>query len=804
MMKKPEILAPAGSMEALKAAIHAGCDAVYMGGSRFGARAYAENPLEEEMVKAIQYCHLHGVKLYMTVNTLLKKKELETELYAYLKPYYEAGLDAVIVQDMGVVRFVKKHFPGLSIHASTQMTLTQGISTEIFRDAPVTRIVPARELTLDELRQMREDTSLEIEVFVHGALCYCYSGQCLFSSMFGGRSGNRGRCAQPCRMPYEVNGKRRYILSPKELCSLEDIGELIDAGIDSFKIEGRMKRPSYTAFVTAMYRKYVDLYCSLGRDMYQEYIKKHDKEWQEDLRHLAELYNRNGFTDGYLKGKAGFIGGREPGQKGQMLSDLRPKHGGVFVGKVLSVGKYEVCYEACQEIGAGDVVEFRDSGQNVSYEYTLGKPIGKGERVNARYQKGCKISVGDSVYRTRDASLLQSIESAYLLTQRKIKIQGEFSAELGKKACLRVWNGKHEVLWEGERCEASKKQEATEESVRKCMLQTGDSPFAFDSFSVKLDRGLFLRVGALKEMRRNALSALEEKMSQFPEKRCAIPYTPETQQVQNGVEREKEHCLTVSVYNMGQVKAVIDNPNVLRVYLRTEMLSFEELKEAVDLVKQSGKEAFIAFPFIFRKEVWDLFLTEISGKQPALTENVDGYLIRNIESFLFVREQLKQPPERIMLDGNMYLFHEEAKRFWEEQGVFAVTLPVELTAEESKCLSFAKKAELVIYGCLPLMVSAQCIAKNTGGCVLADKGKNNTQILFQDNKKREFFGVNYCKYCYNVIYQKEPMYLTEKQYRGVAGSYRYEFTVETAEQVRQVLSGKVEASNTGHFTFGIQ
>ena len=194
MMKKPEILAPAGSMEALKAAINAGCDAVYMGGSRFGARAYAENPLEEEMVKAIRYCHLHGVKLYMTVNTLLKKKELENELYAYLKPYYEAGLDAVIVQDMGVVRFVKKHFPGLSIHASTQMTLTQGISTEIFRDVPVTRIVPARELTLEELRQMREDTSLEIEVFVHGALCYCYSGQCLFSSMFGGRSGNRAVC----------------------------------------------------------------------------------------------------------------------------------------------------------------------------------------------------------------------------------------------------------------------------------------------------------------------------------------------------------------------------------------------------------------------------------------------------------------------------------------------------------------------------------------------------------------------------------------------------------------------------------
>ena len=196
-IKLPEVLAPAGSLEGLYAAVNAGCDAVYIGGSRFGARAYADNPGEDDMIKAIEYCHLHGVKIYMTVNTLLKEMELFNGLYNYMKPYYEAGLDAAIVQDTGVMLMLHKWFPDLELHASTQMTITMGKSASVLKKYGVTRIVPARELTIRELEAMREDTDLEIEVFVHGALCYCYSGQCLFSSMLGGRSGTRGRCAQP-------------------------------------------------------------------------------------------------------------------------------------------------------------------------------------------------------------------------------------------------------------------------------------------------------------------------------------------------------------------------------------------------------------------------------------------------------------------------------------------------------------------------------------------------------------------------------------------------------------------------------
>ena len=266
MKKRAELLAPAGSMESLKAAVHAGADAVYMGGQRFGARAYADNPDQDHLKEAIDYCHLHGRSLYLTVNTLLKEQEM-CELYDYLAPLYEHGLDAAIVQDMGVLSFVREQFPDLPIHASTQMTVTGADGAEFLKEFGVTRVVTARELSLKEIREIYEKTGMEIESFVHGALCYCYSGQCLFSSLIGGRSGNRGRCAQPCRLPYELyqkeqavrNAEGMYLLSPKDMCALELLPEILKSGVYSLKIEGRMKKPEYTAGVVRIYRKYLDL-----------------------------------------------------------------------------------------------------------------------------------------------------------------------------------------------------------------------------------------------------------------------------------------------------------------------------------------------------------------------------------------------------------------------------------------------------------------------------------------------------------------------------------------------------------------
>ena len=256
-----ELLAPAGSYEALEAAFSAGADAVYIGGSQFGARAYADNLDEEKMCRAIDLAHLQGKKLYLTVNTLLKDSEIEEQLFRYLLPYYREGLDGVIVQDFGVLELIREAFPLLPIHASTQMAVTGASGARVLEELGVKRVVTARELSLAEISDIRKQTNIEIESFVHGALCYCYSGQCLMSSLIGGRSGNRGRCAQPCRLPYEVfeKGKRlnsdktAYPLNTKDMCTLELLPEIIRAGVTSLKIEGRMKKPEYTAGVVSVY-----------------------------------------------------------------------------------------------------------------------------------------------------------------------------------------------------------------------------------------------------------------------------------------------------------------------------------------------------------------------------------------------------------------------------------------------------------------------------------------------------------------------------------------------------------------------
>lgn len=297
-MKKVELLAPAGNYEALLGAVAAGADAVYLGGSAFGARAYADNFTKEEICEGIRYAHAFRKKIYLTVNTLVKEKEF-TELYEFLLPFYEAGLDGVIIQDMGVFTFVREHFPGLELHVSTQMTITGAYGTELLKKEGASRIVPARELTLSEIKAIKKNVDIEIETFVHGAMCYCYSGQCLFSSILGGRSGNRGRCAQPCRLPYRVNGKKEtYLLSMKDMCTINIIPELIEAGIDSFKIEGRMKKPEYAAGVTAIYRKYIDIYYECAKKR-QDDISSGYQVSKEDMEQLESLYIRSSVSEGY-------------------------------------------------------------------------------------------------------------------------------------------------------------------------------------------------------------------------------------------------------------------------------------------------------------------------------------------------------------------------------------------------------------------------------------------------------------------------------------------------------------------------
>lgn len=819
-MKRPEILAPAGSMEGLKAAIAAKCDAIYIGGSRFGARAFANNPEEDEMLEAIDYCHLHGVKIYMTVNTILKNREMEESLFDYLCPYYEAGLDAVIVQDMGVLHFIQEHFPGIAVHASTQMTLTMGRGKEFLEKYHVNRMVPARELTLDELRQMRKETSLELEVFVHGALCYCYSGQCLFSSMLGGRSGNRGRCAQPCRMAYLCDGKSRgaeeYLLSPRELCNLSYVGEMIEAGIDSFKIEGRMKRPEYTAFVTSMYRKYVDLYCSLGKERYNAYLQEHQREWEQDVQNLADIYNREGFTQGYFEGKMGSVDDRHPGQVGEMLANLRPKHGGVCVGEVLLVNKHEVTYKATKEIGKQDVVEFRNEKQYPSYEYTLGESVRTNQHVTARYMKGSKIKVGDKVYRTKNASLLEKIRETYLLENDQQGVDGKCQATHGKPLTLQVSFDGITVVCQGDVCQEAQKQSATKESVEKVLKQTGTSEFFFENLSTTVEEKLFIPVGAIKKLRRETFAALHEEIVKKARRGDTVykDVYVDTNQAKNDAileeDRFAEYIPTVSasVMNREQLEAVLEDKRIFLVYLRTEAMSIDEIHEAAERVKKAGKQCWLAMPAIFRKGIWELFEKEYMQSGKLFGFSFDGYLIKNTESITFLKNVVKVPVNQLRLDSNMYVMNGEAVSFWQEQGIEKFSTPLEATKSELLEFKNITSMEMIIYGKIPLMVTAQCVCANQKGCVYENQRMHHQVISFEDQRQRRFESVNYCKYCYNMIYQEMPLYLPE-QLDGWTGLYpsnlRYEFTTESREETQAVLANRIEVeTQKGHFDTGIE
>ena len=346
-----ELLAPAGNLEILKGVIESGADAVYVGGSMFGARAYANNFTEEKLLEAIDFAHLRGVKVYLTVNTLIKNSEF-SKLYDYLLVYYKRGIDAVIVQDLGVVKAIHEYFPSMEIHTSTQMTVTGADGVRFLSQFGVTRVVMAREVSLAEMKRIHEETGMELEAFVHGALCYSYSGQCLFSSILGGRSGNRGRCAQPCRLPYTVEGKKdEYILSLKDMCGIKALDKLHDAGVYSLKIEGRMKTALYVATVARTYRKAIDDYLE-SPEKYQE-----NMPWY--LEQIKSCTYRQ-FTTGFFYGK--------PSEETQIYDNNTYEKGYTYLGIVgpkNEKGMYRV--EQKNKFSVGEQIEvMKPDGRNVT------------------------------------------------------------------------------------------------------------------------------------------------------------------------------------------------------------------------------------------------------------------------------------------------------------------------------------------------------------------------------------------------------------------------------------------------------
>lgn len=792
--RKIEILAPAGSYESFHASIVAGADAVYAGGPKFGARAFAENFTEDQLLNAIDYAHLHQRKFYLTVNTLLKDYEIE-QLPEYLEPLYQRGLDAVIVQDMGVLNVVRQYFPDMDIHASTQMTVTGVNGAQFLKENGAVRVVPAREISLEEVRNIKSVTGMEMECFVHGALCYCYSGQCLLSSLIGGRSGNRGQCAQPCRLPYTVDGEKGYLLSLKDICTLDIIPDLIESGIDSFKIEGRMKRPEYVAGVTSIYRKYVDLYLKNPQKPY--WVDDKDKEM------LMDLFNRGGFHTGYYKQKNGR----------NMITIQKPNHIGVKVGTVLSQKGREVQMRALTDIAAGDLIEFKNEAQR----YTTGKSCKQGEVITILAPKGIRLSVGEVLYRVQSPELLNTLETSYSEGKVIEKLYGYISLEAGKAAKLVVCKDEYSVEVEsGQQVEAASSRPLDEERIKKQLQKTGNTEFEFDVLDVELHGEVFLPMQQLNEMRRKALEELEKKIQDSFHRKTAEKKVLQEEILDTASVKlsKKENKLSVLVETQEQLEAVLENDNsVACIYVDSNLdktgLDAELWKGISDRIHKKNIEIFLAMPRIFRNQTIDIFEQAYDS---ILTRCFDGMLIRSMEEYQFLKS--KNYSGNIRLDYNLYIMNRFAKQFWKKQGVIYGTIPVELNKSEIVNLD-SKQDEMIVYGYIPAMVTAQCVTSTVHGC------KKDCKItMLKDRYQNEFPVKNQCRDCYNVIYNTAPLYLIdlkEDLEELNAERYRIQFSIENKDEVKQILEQchsmfgdqkedmfiQKESITRGHFRRGI-
>lgn len=804
MKDRVEILAPAGSMECLKAAIAAGADAVYTGGALFGARAYAHNLTEEELLEAIDYVHLHGRRLYLTVNTLIKDREMEKQMYDYLLPYYRQGLDAVIVQDIGLFRFIRKHFPDLPIHASTQMTLTGVDGAKFLEKEGAQRIVTSRELSMAEVKKIADETELEIESFVHGALCYCYSGQCLLSSFIGGRSGNRGQCAQPCRLLYRTPEAKRpqYLLSLKDICTLELIPEMIESGIYSFKIEGRMKKPEYAAAVAFQYRKYADLYLKYYEECPAEedpaaYAMKKYRVREEDRQMLLDLYNRGGFHTGYYHTQ----NGRE------MISLNRPNHAGVPAVKVLAKKGRNVTAKALTDLYPQDIIELpMRKGREKADNYTCKDAVRKGMNVQIPVFADTPFKRDEIWMRTRNSTLIDTLREEFVNGKIKERICGTFRLYPQEKATLTVKCRDAEITVAGEKAQEALSQPMSRERIEKQLRKTGNTEFEFSFLKAEIGEKVFLPMQSLNELRREALETLEKVICE-KYRRSGEVKDPEEDKTELSMEEEVLSGWTASVRTAEQMEVILEEEAIGRIYVDCTMFpriwEKDSYVEWITKVHAAGKEIYLVMPYIFRERTrkqYEAAYNRIFGA------GWDGILIANYESFAFLKEH--GYTGRIMTDYNLYEFNQESRKFWKEKGVFEFTAPVELTERELQDLR-VKDGEVIVYGYLPMMISAGCIQKTTRGCL-----KKSGQTTITDRYRNPFVVKNECDYCYNILYNYVPLYLgdrMEEVYQIGPGRIRLMFTTERQQEVRQILSAYFEGKELpegtytrGHWKRGIK
>ncbi|MGL5716661.1 MAG: DUF3656 domain-containing U32 family peptidase [Paraclostridium sp.] len=782
-MMNTELLAPVGSFDALKAAVQNGANAVYLGGKEFSARASANNFDRDELKEAVIYSHIRGVQVFITVNTLRKQNEIE-EFLEYIKYLYDIDVDAIILQDIGMAKLIKELLPDFEIHASTQMVAHSLEDVLYLQGIGFDRVVLARELNIKEIEYICKNSDVDIEVFVHGALCVCYSGQCLMSSMIGNRSGNRGRCAQPCRQKYElidihsgevINTDGEYLLSPKDLNAIQDIDKVIEAGVHSLKIEGRMKRPEYVATVISSYRKTID-----------EYLETKKVNISEDtMNNLYTIFNRK-FTKGYLFGDVGE----------DIMNSNRPNNLGLYIGKVVDYNRkakrLKIKLENTLKKGDGINIGGGTIGRIIKPNGNISDMGYKGETIELDFIGEAKRN--QIIYKTSDSDLLNTVQKTFEedIENVKISIDANIEIKLGQKPLLTIHDSfGNSASAEGEKeVEQAMKVALTEEKVITQLSKLGNTSYIMNNVTVDIDDNISLPISILNQIRRDAIDKLNEERTKIKNrdyKNKAIKYTPLE------VRRDDEVVLRAKVKNIEQLKVIVKYDEVDSVYYE----DINTLEEAILLSKEYNVNLIYSPPRILRNNDYKILNKLDKDSNIAIQAGNLGCVS------LFKDKEM-------YIDYYLNAFNSETINHYKSEGAKTICISQELNLTEIReTLKYTDaEVESVVYGYTPLMISEYCPM----GVLVRDCKKDkrsavcNKNVYALKDAKEEVYRVTQDMFCRSSIYNSKPMSmiddLIDLKHANI-NVFRLDFTFEDSRQVEKVVEAYIEVINND-FKMGIK
>ncbi len=757
--KKIELLAPAGNFESLIYAVENGADAVYLGGKDFNARTSAQNFDDEEIKKAVEYCHLRNVKVYLTMNTLISDHELKSALN-YAEFCYFHNIDAIIIQDIGFAKILKDYIPDAEIHASTQMTINNIDTVKELNKIGFKRTVLSRELSVQEIEFINKNTDCETEVFIHGALCISYSGQCLLSSLVGGRSGNRGNCAQPCRLPYKLFNKTKnkyeteskYLLSPSDLCTLPLIEKIIKSGVTSLKIEGRMKKPEYVSSVVRIYRKTIDNYLMNNNNNYSE----------KDILHLKQAFNRN-FTSGYISNETNI----------DIMNHEKPDNKGIPVAQTIEFKNNKLKIKLLESLYCNDGLEAyynnNSVGCRVEYIEKDGIRIKEAEKddvvtINFKYPVPPNIVLNKTYSKN-----FEDIEKLLSKTNtKKVYVKGSFKAKINESPRFEI-NYKDYIIVETSDiiCEKAVNVPTSIERIETQINKTGNTPFVFENLNINCDENLSIPISEINRMRRSIFEKLEKKL--LEKKQFVIPEKlsikiPELFDYDN-IPIE----LSAKVVNLEQLNALMET-NIKDIYFE----DIENFEKASILGKT--KNIIPVIP-VFRT-------SENKEEIEAIIKNCNHLMGTSIGDSVFINST-----RTVDCDFNLNVFNFKTMEFLKEKGFRKITYSHELNFSQLKNINQYFNGNIVVYGKVPVMHMKYCpitniLNNNVKNCGLCQKNE-----YYLEDRIGEHLPILKSYRCYTKIYNPKTLFLyddiptlLENNFKN----FRLDFTTETPEEIKNI------------------